>query len=94
MKSIESRPVGGEDHISWEEEPVKSTSGNRVPAGGKSTICLGANSFEEPKSSRAIEDPKISEDEGQLTRRVPAGGASTVCLGTDNCEDLSLSANS
>ncbi len=43
-----SRPVGGEDHISWGEPPQSITSGtsHRVPAGGKSNICLGVDSVD------------------------------------------------
>lgn len=91
-KSLKSepRPVGGEDHLShWGEGfPLRST-GHRVPAGGKSTICLGENEnvTESPVAEASQLEP--TEVEAPLTRRVPAGGTSTVCLGTDISSHLS-----
>lgn len=87
----EPRPVGGEDHLShWGEVPLRTT-GHRVPAGGKSTICLGVeneNVTESPAVAEASQLESTAEvaDEAPLTRRVPAGGTSTVCLGTDISE--------
>ena len=90
----EPRPVGGEDHLShWGEVPLRTT-GHRVPAGGKSTICLGVeneNVTESPAVAEASQLESTAEvaDEAPLTRRVPAGGTSTVCLGTDISSHLS-----
>mmetsp|Transcript_114546 Transcript_114546/g.160861 ORF Transcript_114546/g.160861 Transcript_114546/m.160861 type:complete len:334 (+) Transcript_114546:49-1050(+) len=46
VSKSESRPVGGEDHISWGEPLPQSITSHRVPAGGKSTICLGVDSVD------------------------------------------------
>mmetsp|Transcript_47628 Transcript_47628/g.58551 ORF Transcript_47628/g.58551 Transcript_47628/m.58551 type:complete len:345 (-) Transcript_47628:133-1167(-) len=84
----ESRPVGGEDHIRW--DPIaQSPASHRIPAGGKSSICLGENvttlAMADASESKSAETSDV--DEAALTsRRVPAGGASTVCLGTDISE--------
>lgn len=91
VEKLEPRPVGGEDHITWAPAPLQSSTGHRVPAGGKSTICLGENEIvtESPGPAGpavAETQPESTEDEAPLTRRVPAGGTSTVCLGTDISE--------
>ena len=85
----ESRPVGGEDHISWGEVPLQSSTGHRVPAGGKSTICLGELGENKNVTESPVAEASLESDEAPLTRRVPAGGTSTVCLGTDISASLS-----
>eukprot|EP00437_Effrenium_voratum_P004181 CAMPEP_0181426148 /NCGR_PEP_ID=MMETSP1110-20121109/15516_1 /TAXON_ID=174948 /ORGANISM="Symbiodinium sp., Strain CCMP421" /LENGTH=319 /DNA_ID=CAMNT_0023549339 /DNA_START=55 /DNA_END=1014 /DNA_ORIENTATION=- len=56
--NLSTRPVGGKDHIVLGAETLElQDSGNRVTAGGNSSICFGTDTSEWRVSSKALGQP-------------------------------------